>query len=385
MLLDMFGEPGWERFDEAVDRGELGLREAGDHQVAMLRGSREEMLAFALPRAQLAPSFPTFVGMGRGARPAAGARVRRVRVLHPPDPGGGQPRAPGGGHQRTRLRGPGSLPTPPERSPRVHRLRDVQDARRAAAAGAPRPGRVRRRWSVRPLRCAVLGHRLREGCTRARSASSTVCRSAVGRRSTTSGERSKPCRGGARARRRRTLSRVADLVKVPLPEGLTPPLGDRGGRGRHLRADRGVRARGRRRRRGRPTRHHRRLRTPRVRTRARHAPGVRGRGPGGLGRALPARAPRPTCAPRTEAEASARRSSRGSKRAPWRSASPVSARRRPTRTPARVSSSSRAATSRRGRRGSSGSSSTGRRNRPRCPRASRSGPTSPPTRGSCTR
>ena len=61
MLLDTFGEPGWKRFDEAVDRGEMGLREAGDHQVAMLRGSREEMLAFALPRSQLAPSFAPFV------------------------------------------------------------------------------------------------------------------------------------------------------------------------------------------------------------------------------------------------------------------------------------------------------------------------------------
>ena len=62
MLLDTFGEPGWQRFDEAVDRGEMGLREAGDHQVAMLRGSREEMLAFAVPRMQLAPSFAPFVG-----------------------------------------------------------------------------------------------------------------------------------------------------------------------------------------------------------------------------------------------------------------------------------------------------------------------------------
>ena len=61
MLLDTFGEPGWERFDEAVDRGEMGLREAGAHQVAMLRGSREEMLVFALPRAQLVPSFAPFV------------------------------------------------------------------------------------------------------------------------------------------------------------------------------------------------------------------------------------------------------------------------------------------------------------------------------------
>jgi len=62
LLLDAFGEPGWERFDDAVDRGEMGLREAGSHQTAMLRGSREEMLAFVLPRAELAPGFVPFVG-----------------------------------------------------------------------------------------------------------------------------------------------------------------------------------------------------------------------------------------------------------------------------------------------------------------------------------
>ena len=37
LLLDAFGEPGWERFDEAVYRGEMGVREAGEHQDAMLR------------------------------------------------------------------------------------------------------------------------------------------------------------------------------------------------------------------------------------------------------------------------------------------------------------------------------------------------------------
>jgi 2-hydroxy-3-keto-5-methylthiopentenyl-1-phosphate phosphatase len=61
LLLDAFGEPGWERFDDAVDRGEMGLREAAEHQVAMLRGSLEEMLAFALERAELAPTFAPFV------------------------------------------------------------------------------------------------------------------------------------------------------------------------------------------------------------------------------------------------------------------------------------------------------------------------------------
>jgi 2-hydroxy-3-keto-5-methylthiopentenyl-1-phosphate phosphatase len=62
LLLDAFGEPGWDRFDDAVDRGEMGLREAGDHQVAMLRGARDEMLAFALEHAELAPTFAPFVG-----------------------------------------------------------------------------------------------------------------------------------------------------------------------------------------------------------------------------------------------------------------------------------------------------------------------------------
>jgi 2-hydroxy-3-keto-5-methylthiopentenyl-1-phosphate phosphatase len=61
LLLDRFGEPGWEDYDEAVDRGEMGLREAAGHQAAMLHGGRDEMLAFALDRAELAPSFPRFV------------------------------------------------------------------------------------------------------------------------------------------------------------------------------------------------------------------------------------------------------------------------------------------------------------------------------------
>jgi 2-hydroxy-3-keto-5-methylthiopentenyl-1-phosphate phosphatase len=68
MLLDAFGEPGWRRFDETVDRGEMGLREAADHQTAMLRGSREEMLAFALGRAELAQSFAPFVSRAEERR-----------------------------------------------------------------------------------------------------------------------------------------------------------------------------------------------------------------------------------------------------------------------------------------------------------------------------
>jgi 2-hydroxy-3-keto-5-methylthiopentenyl-1-phosphate phosphatase len=69
LLLDGFGEPGWERFDDAVDTGEMGLREAADHQVAMLKGSREEMLAFALEHAELAPTFAPFVAWAEEQEP----------------------------------------------------------------------------------------------------------------------------------------------------------------------------------------------------------------------------------------------------------------------------------------------------------------------------
>jgi hypothetical protein len=44
VLLDAFGEPGRQRFDDAVELGEMGLRDALAHQAPMLRGSREEML-----------------------------------------------------------------------------------------------------------------------------------------------------------------------------------------------------------------------------------------------------------------------------------------------------------------------------------------------------
>jgi len=66
LLLDRFGEPEWEAFDEAVDRGEMGLREAARHQAAMLRGSLDEMLEFALHHARLAPTFSPFVAWAEG-------------------------------------------------------------------------------------------------------------------------------------------------------------------------------------------------------------------------------------------------------------------------------------------------------------------------------
>ncbi len=60
-LLEAFGDPSWSAFDQAADRGELGLREAAHHQVAMLRATREELLAFAVATARVDPTFPPFV------------------------------------------------------------------------------------------------------------------------------------------------------------------------------------------------------------------------------------------------------------------------------------------------------------------------------------
>ena len=60
-LLIAFGDPSWPDYDDAVDRGEMGLREAAGHQAAMLAGSREEMLRFAVEHAELDPTFPPFV------------------------------------------------------------------------------------------------------------------------------------------------------------------------------------------------------------------------------------------------------------------------------------------------------------------------------------
>ena len=48
-LLVEFGDPAWPTYDDAVDRGEIGLREAIVAQDLMLRADREAMLAFDGP------------------------------------------------------------------------------------------------------------------------------------------------------------------------------------------------------------------------------------------------------------------------------------------------------------------------------------------------
>ena len=60
-LLEEFGDPSWPLYDELVDRGEMGIREALWHESSMLRGNPEEMLAFAIERYPLDPTFAPFV------------------------------------------------------------------------------------------------------------------------------------------------------------------------------------------------------------------------------------------------------------------------------------------------------------------------------------
>lgn len=61
VLLETFGEPGWERYDDLVARGEMGLREGARAQASMLHATPEEMLDYVVGRCGLDPTFPPFV------------------------------------------------------------------------------------------------------------------------------------------------------------------------------------------------------------------------------------------------------------------------------------------------------------------------------------
>jgi 2-hydroxy-3-keto-5-methylthiopentenyl-1-phosphate phosphatase len=67
-LLDAFGDGDWRQYDYAVDRRELGLRQAAEIQASMLRAPRDEMLAFALERFTVDETFPRFVGYASATR-----------------------------------------------------------------------------------------------------------------------------------------------------------------------------------------------------------------------------------------------------------------------------------------------------------------------------
>ncbi|MDP9331119.1 MAG: HAD-IB family phosphatase [Actinomycetota bacterium] len=60
-MLIAFGDPSWSDYDEAVDRGEIGLREAIQAQNAMIDATREDLVSFALANCPLDPTFAPFV------------------------------------------------------------------------------------------------------------------------------------------------------------------------------------------------------------------------------------------------------------------------------------------------------------------------------------
>jgi 2-hydroxy-3-keto-5-methylthiopentenyl-1-phosphate phosphatase len=61
LLLTLFGDPSWPEYDDAVDRGELGLRDAIRIQDGSLNATGDELVAFAVEHCPLDPTFPPFV------------------------------------------------------------------------------------------------------------------------------------------------------------------------------------------------------------------------------------------------------------------------------------------------------------------------------------
>ena len=61
VLLQTFGERGWERYDDLVAQGEMGLREGARAQASMLQ-RRPEMLDYAVGRAASSDVSPVCTG-----------------------------------------------------------------------------------------------------------------------------------------------------------------------------------------------------------------------------------------------------------------------------------------------------------------------------------
>lgn len=60
-MLIAFGDPSWPEYEQAVGRGEIGLREAIQAQNAMIDATHEELVSFALANCPLDPTFAPFV------------------------------------------------------------------------------------------------------------------------------------------------------------------------------------------------------------------------------------------------------------------------------------------------------------------------------------
>jgi 2-hydroxy-3-keto-5-methylthiopentenyl-1-phosphate phosphatase len=64
-ILQEFASPAWKDIDLEFQRGEIGSRECLVRQAALLSGTRDAMLVFALERFTLEPSFRPFVEWAR--------------------------------------------------------------------------------------------------------------------------------------------------------------------------------------------------------------------------------------------------------------------------------------------------------------------------------
>ena len=60
-LMEAFGAPDWQRWDEVWARGEIDTRTAIRAQVAPFRATEDELVAFALAHCSLDPTFVPFV------------------------------------------------------------------------------------------------------------------------------------------------------------------------------------------------------------------------------------------------------------------------------------------------------------------------------------
>jgi 2-hydroxy-3-keto-5-methylthiopentenyl-1-phosphate phosphatase len=64
-ILRAFAPAGWWEIDLEFQRGEIGSRACMARQAALLKGSRADMLAFALSNYRIHPTFAPFVGWAR--------------------------------------------------------------------------------------------------------------------------------------------------------------------------------------------------------------------------------------------------------------------------------------------------------------------------------
>jgi 2,3-diketo-5-methylthio-1-phosphopentane phosphatase len=61
VLLERFADPSWPGWDERVERGEIGLREAMRAQAGLLRGDGDAIVAYGVEHGPLDPTFAPFV------------------------------------------------------------------------------------------------------------------------------------------------------------------------------------------------------------------------------------------------------------------------------------------------------------------------------------